>query len=214
VAIGSLQTCFIAVAPIENPVAPADVDLLKALSDDVVRALEAIGVPAYVVDCHRRVRWQNAASVELVGDLRGRLDGSVGLEAGDLKRVRTAWAEKLDGATHAQLEVSIPRPDGIRVRVAVNSVPLRDRDGEMIGSFGLVHVLEELVPPAAGAPSLSPRERQTLTLLAAGLSTGQMAQQMGLSPETVRNYVKRVLRSLGARSRVEAVAKGRQAGLI
>lgn len=201
-------------APIENPVAPADADLLKALSDDVVRALEAIRVPAYVVDCHRRVRWQNAASVELVGDLRGRLDGSVGLEAGDLKRVRTAWAEKLDGASHAQLEVAIPRPDGTRVRVAVNSVPLRDKDGEMIGSFGLVHVLEELGPQVAGAPYLSPRERQTLTLLAAGLSTGQMAQQMGLSPETVRNYVKRVLRSLGARSRVEAVAKGRQAGLI
>ena len=54
----------------------------------------------------------------------------------------------------------------------------------------------------------------TLTLLAAGYSTTQMAQQMGISTETVRNHVKRVLRSLDARSRIEAVAKGRRAGLI
>jgi DNA-binding CsgD family transcriptional regulator len=41
-----------------------------------------------------------------------------------------------------------------------------------------------------------------------------MAQRMGISKETVRNHVKGVLRSLGARSRVEAVAKGRSVGLI
>jgi DNA-binding CsgD family transcriptional regulator len=61
---------------------------------------------------------------------------------------------------------------------------------------------------------LSPRERETLTFLAAGYSTAQMAEQMSISKETVRNHVKGVLRSLGARSRVEAVAKGRSVGLI
>jgi DNA-binding CsgD family transcriptional regulator len=51
-------------------------------------------------------------------------------------------------------------------------------------------------------------------LLAAGCSTPQMAELMGLSTETVRNHVKRLLRALDARSRVEAVAKGRRAGLV
>jgi DNA-binding CsgD family transcriptional regulator len=96
----------------------------------------------------------------------------------------------------------------------VSSVPLRDADGVMIGSFGLVQVLGEVEPTSESAPSLSPRERETLTLLASGFSTMQMAQHMGISKETVRNHVKRVLRSLGARSRIEAVAKGRRAGLI
>jgi DNA-binding CsgD family transcriptional regulator len=192
----------------------AGADLLKALSADVVRALETIRVPAYIVDLHRRICWQNEASVELVGDIRGRLDGSIGLNNDDLVRVRDAWSDKLKGASHSQLEVAVPRPDGSRVRVAVNSVPLRDGDGAMIGSFGLVHVLEELGADDVNAPALSPRERQTLALLAGGLSTVQMAQQMGLSQETVRNYVKRVLRVLGARSRVEAVAKARRARLI
>jgi DNA-binding NarL/FixJ family response regulator len=41
-----------------------------------------------------------------------------------------------------------------------------------------------------------------------------MAQQMGISKETVRNHVKGLLRSLGVRSRIEAIAKARTVGLI
>jgi DNA-binding CsgD family transcriptional regulator len=100
------------------------------------------------------------------------------------------------------------------VRVRVNSVPLKNLDGAMIGTFGLVQVLGELEPSLARAPRLSPRELETLTLLAAGCSTAQMARQMQIANETVRNHVKGVLRTLDARSRVEAVAKGRRMGLI
>jgi hypothetical protein len=74
--------------------------------------------------------------------------------------------------------VSVARRDGRQVRVAVNSVPLKNAEGEMIGTFGFAQVLEELEPPSESAPLLSPRERETLTLLAAGYSTAQMAQQM------------------------------------
>ena len=189
-------------------------ELLKALSSGFLTTLETLRVPAYIVDSHRRIRWQNAASIELVGDLRGRLDGSVGLDPADLAHAREAFARKQNGASHTELEVSVRRRDGTRVRVTVNSVPLKNGDGEMIGSFGLVQVLGELEPPVERPPRLSPRERETLTLLAAGHSTAQMAQRMGISKETVRNHVKGVLRSLGARSRVEAVAKGRSVGLI
>src|SRR5438132_1129903 len=123
--------------------------------------IEAIRVPAYVVDRHRRVRWQNTASIELFGDVRGRLDSGVGLEREDLGRVREAWARKLDGAPHTELELSARRHDGARIRVAINSVPLKNADGVMIGSFGLAHVLEELEPVSEAAPALSRRERQT-----------------------------------------------------
>ena len=191
-----------------------ETDLLGALSDDVVGTLEAIGVAAYIVDRQRRVRWQNAASIELVGDVRGRLDGSVGLDRDDVGRARKAFERKLNGAAHTELEVSLARPDGTRVRLAVNSVPLKGADGVVIGSFGLVQVLGEVESSLTRAPSLSPRERETLTLLAAGCSTAQMAEKMSISKETVRNHVKGVLRSLGATSRVEAVAKAREVGLI
>ena len=197
-----------------NPVEIHESQLLEALSADFVRALDAVRVPAYIVDLDRRIRWQNAASVELVGDLRGRADSSVGLDPKDLPRARHAFARKLNGAAHTELEVALTGLDGTPVRVSVSSVPLRDGDGAMIGSFGLVQVLGEAATASEAAPSLSPRERETLTLLAAGCSTAQMAERMGISTETVRNHVKRVLKTLDARSRLEAVAKGRRAGLV
>ena len=202
--------------PIESPFPVPEANLLKALSANAVRALEAIRVPAYIVDLHRRIRWQNAASIELVGDLRGRLDSSMGLDPEDLSRARETFTKKLNGAPHTEVTVSVMRCDGTRIRVLVNSVPLRDTDGAVIGSFGLVQMLGELehTSERAPAPALSPRERETLTLLAAGYSTEQMAQHMSISTETVRNHVKRVLRALGASSRVEAVAKARRLGLI
>jgi DNA-binding CsgD family transcriptional regulator len=188
-------------------------DLREALSANVFRMLEAVGVAAYVTDEHRRVRWQNAASLELVGDLRGRLDASV-LGPEDLAKARAAFERKQNGASHTELEVLVAGRDGRRLRVAVSSVPLRNAAGAMIGSFGLAQVMEVLEPPSPSAPLLSRRERETLTLLAAGNSTAQMAEQMGISKETVRNHVKGLLRSLGASSRVEAIAKARSLGLI
>jgi DNA-binding CsgD family transcriptional regulator len=188
-------------------------ELLDALSADVLRALDGIQFPAFVVDHHRRVRWQNAAALALVGDVRDKLDRSI-VAPEDLHRVRDAFARKQMGALHTEYEATLVRADGKRVRVAVSSVPLRDPDERMIGAFVLTRAVSQIEPPAARAPRPTARQRQTLTLLAAGHSTPQMAALMGLSHETVRNHVKGLLRTLGARSRVEAVAKGRRAGLI
>jgi DNA-binding CsgD family transcriptional regulator len=189
-------------------------DLFDALSVGVVEALELVDMPAYIVDNDLRIRWQNAASRALVGDLRGRLDESSQVAPDDLCLAREAYAQKQRGAPHTELELSVQRQDGAFVRVAVSSVPLRNQAGAMIGSFGLVQVLRELEPAAESRPRLSPRERETLALLADGYSTDEIAEQMAISKETVRNHVKRVLRSLGASSRVEAVAKARRCGLV
>jgi len=190
-----------------------DADLITALSTDVLQALEIIQVPAFALDDDRRVRWQNAAAIALVGDLRGKLDRTIGAPE-DLGRVRDAFAREQMGARHADYEATVIRGDGRRVRLAVSSVPLRGADGRLIGSFALARALEDREPVPDGSPHLTARQRQTLTLLAAGCSTSQMAELMGLSEETVRNHVKRLLRRVDARSRVEAVAKGRRAGLL
>lgn len=189
-------------------------ELLEALSASAVGLLEAVAVPAYIVDNDLRVRWQNAASKELVGDLRGRLEGSSQVVPEDLDRARDAFTQKQNGAEHAEVELSVMRRDGTLVRIAVSSVPLKNPAGQMIGSFGLIQVLGELDQASERAPRLSPRERETLALLAAGHSTVEMAERMAISKETVRNHVKRVLRALDASSRVEAVAKARRAGLV
>lgn len=54
---------------------------------------------------------------------------------------------------------------------------------------------------------LSPRELQVLRLLADGRSTKQIAEQLFVSPETVRMHVKHVLRKTNAANRTEAVAR-------
>jgi DNA-binding CsgD family transcriptional regulator len=197
----------------DRPGVQAD-ELLEALSASAVGLLEAVAVPAYIVDNDLRVRWQNAASKELVGDLRGRLEGSSQVVPEDLDRARDAFTQKQNGAEHAEVELSVLRRDGTLVRIAVSSVPLKNPAGQMIGSFGLIQVLGELDQASERAPRLSPRERETLALLAAGHSTVEMAERMAISKETVRNHVKRVLRALDASSRVEAVAKARRAGLV
>jgi DNA-binding NarL/FixJ family response regulator len=58
-----------------------------------------------------------------------------------------------------------------------------------------------------GAESrLSEREREILQLLAEGLHTDEVAERIGLSPETVKSDTKRAIRKLEADGRVHAVA--------
>ncbi|MFJ9519089.1 sigma factor-like helix-turn-helix DNA-binding protein [Kitasatospora sp. NPDC101801] len=53
---------------------------------------------------------------------------------------------------------------------------------------------------------LTPRETQALALLAAGLDTGAIAEQLGISPGTARTHLHRAMRKLGVRTRAEATA--------
>jgi DNA-binding NarL/FixJ family response regulator len=65
------------------------------------------------------------------------------------------------------------------------------------------------VAPAQGGEmaELSPREKSVLDGLADGLAYKQIADQLGVSIHTVRNYIRRIYEKLHVRSRTEAVAK-------
>jgi DNA-binding NarL/FixJ family response regulator len=67
--------------------------------------------------------------------------------------------------------------------------------------------------PGRGA-ELTARERETLDLLAEGATTEEIGERLGVSRNTTRNHVQRVLEKLGARSKLEAVAVARREGLI
>ncbi|MBS1879431.1 MAG: hypothetical protein JST31_07960 [Actinobacteria bacterium] len=60
-------------------------------------------------------------------------------------------------------------------------------------------------PPLAGPrwAQLTPREREVALLLVRGLSDQEVAQELYLSPHTVKQYVKSIYRKVGVRSRVE-----------
>jgi DNA-binding NarL/FixJ family response regulator len=71
-----------------------------------------------------------------------------------------------------------------------------------------------LLPGRTDGAALTGRERETLHLLAEGASTEEIGDRLGVSRNTTRNHVQRVLEKLGARSKLEAVAVARREGLL
>jgi DNA-binding NarL/FixJ family response regulator len=64
------------------------------------------------------------------------------------------------------------------------------------------------------ARSLSPRELEVLSLVAAGLSNGEIGGRLFIAEETVKSHVQKILSNLGARNRAHAVALAFRTGLI
>lgn len=64
------------------------------------------------------------------------------------------------------------------------------------------------------SPLLTAREQEVLHLLARGTGTAQIAETFGISTGTVRNHVDRIMRKLGAHTRLEAVVRASEFGLL
>jgi pimeloyl-ACP methyl ester carboxylesterase/DNA-binding CsgD family transcriptional regulator len=60
--------------------------------------------------------------------------------------------------------------------------------------------------------SLSPRERETLSLLSEGLSNSEIAERLGISEKTVRNHLSHLFDKLGVWSRAQAIVFARDHG--
>jgi DNA-binding CsgD family transcriptional regulator len=69
-------------------------------------------------------------------------------------------------------------------------------------------------PPPGPVPPLTPREAEVLSLMAKGLDNRAIAKRLGIAYTTVRGHVREIIGKLGARSRLQAVARAYQRGLI
>jgi PAS domain S-box-containing protein len=182
---------------------------LRAMGVDVGAALERVNVPSYVLDRAGVVRWMNGAARALVGDQVGRHFTSV-VAPEETRRAQEIFARKVTGNSEVtDAAMVVVDAAGAHVSVEISSVPLR-RGEHVVGVFGQVSdVIEE--PRTHPELHLTPRQAEVLRLLERGRSTAQIADELGLSRETVRNHVGRLLRALGVSSRLEAVAVARRA---
>lgn len=68
--------------------------------------------------------------------------------------------------------------------------------------------------PSVALPALTPREHDVLRLMANGLTTKAIAHELGLSPETAKDYLLGVFRKLEVRDRVSALRRATELGLV
>ena len=181
---------------------------LQSIGGDVEAALESINVPSYVVDKSGVVRWLNKAARRLVGDVRGRQFTSV-VAPEETRRAREVFARNVSGPHGpTDSQVVVIGADGERIGVELSSVPLMQGD-RVIGVFGQVADVDASAPREPH-PHLTPRQTEVLGLLERGKSTDDIAAELHLSIETVRNHIRHILRALGVHSRLQAVAVSRR----
>lgn len=68
--------------------------------------------------------------------------------------------------------------------------------------------------PQVDVPRLTPRESEVLPLLAQGFSNKEIAKNLGVSPDTVKDHLARLYAKLDAGDRTEAVSRARTIGLL
>jgi PAS domain S-box-containing protein len=182
--------------------------LLESMQVDQV--LDHVNVPSYHIDAARVIRWLNRAAENLVGNVHGRQFTS-GVAPEATRRAKELFARKIVGGTEVtDAAVVVLGADGRRIAAENSSVPIYQGD-HVVGVFGQVSDLVE-EPHARPDLHLTPRQAEVLELLERGRTTKEIAQELHLSVETVRNHVKKLLRADGAHSRLEAVAIAHNAG--
>jgi DNA-binding NarL/FixJ family response regulator len=126
--------------------------------------------------------------------LHGREDAVVPLSEGRL------LATEIAGAQFVELES--------RNHVLLDHEPAWERFKEAVLAF----TGQTPASQNAAFGELSKRERETLALLAEGLSNSEIAERLGISEKTVRNHLSHLFDKLGVWSRAQAIVFARDHG--
>jgi PAS domain S-box-containing protein len=173
--------------------------------------LQRVNVPTFIGDANGRVLWLNDAGRDAFGDRAGALYTAFVVPE-DADRVRSEIGRMRSGARSHDYETAVLLRDGRRRKVEISAVAI-EGDAVVHGVFGVVQRPDSRLTPAGESP-LTQRQQEVLELFASGQSTKQIAANLHLSRETVRNHIRGVLRALRAHSRIEAIAEARHRGLV
>jgi anti-anti-sigma factor len=197
-------------ATLQAALAPSDASL-DAPDADQPATLSCTTLPALLVIALTG-EWDLANEHRLAGALDQGISQPVPLIVIDLSAVsfldvRTIAclrrASQLLAADNRRLALVGAQPAVERsLRLVEGLLPAPRRDG----SAGTRSVATQV--------TLTRRQHEILGLLEQGLSTGQIARRLWLSPATVRNHVAAIFAALDVHSRLQAVRRARQLGLL
>jgi len=167
--------------------------------------------PIVLLDDQRRVVEANDAALKLFGREREEVIGMSIVESitpADRPAAAREWQEFLRTGEYGGRRILIR---GDRSRVDVDFAARL----EVIGGRRLAIYVATLDERSQRWPSsrrsaelpLTSREREVITLIALGLETPQIAQELHISAQTVRTHVRNAMSKLGARTRAQLVAR-------
>lgn len=99
--------------------------------------------------------------------------------------------------------------DGVRMVARGDGMIAPAITRRLIAAFVSPRLAERRAEPP-GVASLTPRERQVLSCLGAGLSNSEIAERLDMAEATTKTHVSRVLSKLDLRSRVQAAILARE----
>jgi DNA-binding NarL/FixJ family response regulator len=114
------------------------------------------------------------------------------------------------GAAGALLRTSSSKAIGAAIHALHAGLAVFDRS--LVGQLA-PEVHHVRATPTAGE-TLTPREREVLTLLADGLSNKEIAVKLLISEHTAKFHVNSILQKMSAQKRVEAVVRAARLGII
>ena len=189
------------------------------LKDADLWLVDSLVVPASLHDVNGRFVHMNAAAerasgksnAEVVG---GHFTDSLPPEA--RKSVSAQFRRAVERGEPTDFETVFIDASGHLRGVRAQHLPLRS-GGAIVGV--LILAFDASGPPSGpvglgSQPRLTPRQREILDLIASGLSTSEIANQLTLSTETVRNHLRSLFRVLRVHTRLEAIAAARRLGLL
>jgi PAS domain S-box-containing protein len=198
-------------------------DELSERQEEFFRALIETSPDGIVIlDSELEVKYENPSISRILGyepgEFRGK-DGFAVIHPDDMPRITRRLAKMIqnpdDTGGHAQCRVRhkdgtwrlvdavannlLQNPTVKGIVVVLHKISRRQQDVRAL-------VEEEAVLAATREYRLTGSEYRVLTLIAEGKSNPQIAEQLVISPSTVRFHVTGILRKLGVTSRTEAAA--------
>jgi PAS domain S-box-containing protein len=203
---------------IQEPMATTSPWMSDAEAGTLWAFIENAPVALMAADDERRIvrvnrRWSVMTGYERERAVGVRVDELLAPES--RPGIEMRWGDLLSTGL-ATARIVMLRADGARLAM---------RYGACANVLPGVHVTACLAEPGQDARMLRPararragqltrREQESLRLVAMGMTTTAAADQLGISPETVRTHVRNAMNKLGARTRAQAIAVAMRDGEI